>query len=221
LRSGGSSGGGGGAAARRPLTLAPVLALMLVALARGACAARARDAEAALAAPVPSYVLPLASPIGDPSRTFIPPWTFGNHAWDPVAGGPAPFGPSPDYKNSLLPPGVTEPFPPGTPPEANPNMYIQPAPTGVNTGVNPATLMRFKDRRLNAKGQEVGEAKKKQMMYNMFPPEWPFNTNGPWARVDDATAGLPLLVNKPELDHVRVVPSPPGLLELDARASAP
>jgi hypothetical protein len=95
-----------------------------------------------------SFVLPLASPMNQPDVMYMQPWTFGNEKWDPVAGGPVGengFGPNSKFKNSFVQPGTTHSFPPNTPPEANPSMYIQAPPTGLPPGAtnNGMTLSQF------------------------------------------------------------------------------
>jgi len=143
----------------------------------------------------PTYVLPLAGPMGDPKVTYIPPWSYGNRRLDPIDGMPEDNGPAADLHHANEPTGSTSPFPPGTVPEANPNVFIQRPPTGANSGINPGTMARFQDTRLNAAGTSVGDSMQKQLKFNEFPNEFPFFTNK-WYQ--DENGGLPLLANYPE-----------------------
>ncbi len=182
---------------RRQVTIASALLFPAIALTLLLVECQAAPTKLTKAKGTPSYVLPLASPLSDPRLTYIPPWSFGNTPWDPVHGAPAHSGPSPDYRNSLVPLGATAPFPPGTIPEQNPNMYIQRPPTGVNNAVNAESLARFRsaDSRLNDKGTSVGDSTAAQLALNEFPSEFPFSTNSPY---QDTNAGLPLWANAPE-----------------------
>ena len=153
------------------------------------------------------YVLPLASPLNHPDKIIIPPSSFGNCKWNYEHGCCEPCGPKPDFRSSKLPPGSPHPFPPGTPPEQNPSMYIHPAPTGANTGVTDANLLRFKeeDKRLNKMGKPVGENFSRMAAYNRYPTDGPFFTTQPGYLEKNRVlpgmmpnAGLPMALNIPE-----------------------
>ena len=75
-------------------------------------------------APVPTFILPLAHPLNDPSTVFITPTEIGNHHWDPINGTPEGAYPSPSFAHSWFPKGNI-PAPIGIRLEDDPALYLR------------------------------------------------------------------------------------------------